>query len=107
MNTKSKIYILSFIIAIGLIFLTAENVSTETLLLSSLSKTKSIDNLDDFDFFPDYHQEARNICEVRKIQRILEVEEVITGELNSEDAEWIGKNIIIPYETLNCQHREG
>jgi hypothetical protein len=107
MNINSKMYILSFAIVIGLIFSTPGDASKETSMLSSLSKTKSIDNADSFDFFPDYHKEIRNMCEIQKAKRILEAKKVITGELNPEDAEWIGKNITIPYEELNCQYKEG
>ena len=88
-----------------LIFAPTGNVSKETLLLSSLSQTKPVDNFDSVDFFPDYHKEARNICKVQKIKRILDEKKVLTGELTPEEAEWLSKNITTPYEVLNCDLR--
>jgi hypothetical protein len=107
MNTKSKIYILSIVIAMVLIFSPTGNVSKETLLLSNLSQTKPVDDFDSFDFFPDYHKEAQNICKVQKAKRILDEKKVLTGELNPEEAEWLSKNKTTPFEVLKCDLRNG
>jgi len=101
------VWVLSFIVPTMV-------VAEETLLLASLNRSAPTEEFDRYDFFPDYHQEARKKEEVRKeIAKENIVDSLVT------DAAWIGgqayapvavvtgesggftDKIIIPYEVMN------
>ena len=102
------VWVLSFIVP-------APVVAEETLLLASINTNAPTEKLDNYDFFPDHHREARK-KEALKKERAKEnvVDMLVT------DAEWVGgavytpvavvtgeyggftDKIIIPYEVMNC-----
>jgi hypothetical protein len=86
----------------------------ETLLLASIDRSAPADRFDNYDFFPDYHREAKK----READQKERAKEDVVDTLIT-DAEWVGgavytpvsavtsefgtvtDKIIVPYEVIN------
>jgi len=73
-------------------------VAGETLLLASLDRSTPDDKLDNYDFFPDHHREARIKEELEKA-RINRAQEDTVDSLIT-DAAWVGGKVIIPVHVI-------
>jgi hypothetical protein len=79
-------------------------VAEETLLLASLTRTRQADEFRDYDFFPEYHREARVEEQARKADKMNLLKKVALDEKVVSDAEWLSKNAIIPYEVMTADY---
>jgi len=95
MITKLKIYILDIVIFLGLMFSSAGNAFGAKSMDAGQTQTKSLEN---FDFFPDYHREAKENSEVRQAMNIQEEIKIKEDGAILAGVKWLGK--MIPYEFL-------
>ena len=98
---KNQIRLVILIVCAVFLAGPAMAVAEETLLLASLTRTKQVEEFKNFDFFPDYHREARMKAKAEKENKMKAMNEIAVGEKVAYDAEWMSKNvIIIPYEFM-------
>ena len=83
-------------------------VAEETLLLASLSRTSPIEELEDFDRFPGYHKEAREVESKKEIKVEMDIIEEIKKADQSDavdtavsTASWMGKKAVDGLVVLN------
>ena len=83
-------------------------VAEETLLLASLSRTSPIEELEDFDRFPGYHKEARDVETKKEITVEMDIlEEIKKADQNDavdtavSTASWMGKKAVDGLVVLN------
>ena len=83
-------------------------VAEETLLLASLSRTTPLEELEDFDRFPEYHKEARDVETKKEITVEMDIlEEIKKADQNdavdtaASTASWVGKKAIDGLVVLN------
>ena len=83
-------------------------VAEETLLLASLSRTSPIEELEDFDRFPGYHKEAREVETKKEITVEMDIlEEIKKADQNDavdtavSTASWMGKKAVDGLVVLN------
>jgi len=98
---KNQIRLAIVIVCAVLFIVPATAVAEETLLLASLTRTKPADEFNKFDFFPDYHREARMKEKAHKAEKMKAMKEIAADELIVQNADWVSKNAIIPYEVMN------
>ena len=101
---KNQIRLVIVIVCVVLLAGPAMAVAEETLLLASLTRTKQADEFKDFDFFPDYHREARIKAKAEKAKKMKIMKEIAVDEKIVSDAEWMSKNVIIPYEVMTADY---
>jgi hypothetical protein len=99
---KLKNYILDIVVFVGLMFFPTGNAFGAKSINAGQSQTQPADN---FDFFPEYHQEAQENTE---IQQAVSIREEKKNEKDETDgafvasAKWFGK--MIPYEFLYADY---
>jgi hypothetical protein len=83
-------------------------VAEETLLLASLSRTTPLENFEDFDRFPGYQKEAREVDNENKMKVEIDIIEDIQKENNADtvdtvvsSAAWVGGKAFDSYAVLN------
>ena len=83
-------------------------VAEETLLLASLSRTTPLEELENFDRFPGYHKEARDVETKKEITVEMDIlEEIKRADQNDtvdtvvSSASWMGKKAIDGLVVLN------
>ena len=101
---KNQIRLTIVIVCAVLFIVPATAVAEETLLLASLTRTKPADEFKDFDFFPDYHREARIKEKAHKAKKMKEMKEIAADELIVQNADWVSKNAIIPHEVITADY---
>lgn len=97
---KNQIRLAIVIVCAVLFIVPVTAVAEETLLLASLTRTKPADEFKNYDFFPEYHREARMKKEIQKAEKMEEMKKIAIDEKIVSDAEWIGRNAIVPYEVM-------
>jgi hypothetical protein len=101
---KNQIRLVIVVVCAVLLVGPAMAVAEETMLLASLSRTKQTEEFKDYDFFPEYHREARVKEHAEKERKMKEMNEIAAGKKIVSDAEWLSENVIIPYELLNADY---
>ncbi|MBW1899091.1 MAG: hypothetical protein JRI61_08535 [Deltaproteobacteria bacterium] len=101
---KNKTRLAIVIVCAVLFIVPSTAVAEETLLLASLTRTKQAEEFKGFDFFPDYHREARMKEKVQKERKMRVMKEVTVDEKIAQDADWLSKNAIIPYEIITADY---
>ena len=83
-------------------------VAEETLLLASLTRTTPLEELEDFDRFPGYHKEARDVETKKEITVEMDIlEEIKRADQNDTidtvvtSASWVGKKAVDGLVVLN------
>ena len=83
-------------------------VAEETLLLASLTKVTPLEDFEDFDRFPGYHKEARDVADDNKMKVEIDIIEEIQKEGNADtvdtvvsSAAWVGGKALDSYVILN------
>jgi hypothetical protein len=83
-------------------------IAEETLLLASLSRTTPIEEIEDFDRFPGYHKEAREVESKKEIKVEMDIiEEIKKADQNDtvdtavSSVAWVGKKAVDSYVILN------
>jgi len=83
-------------------------VAEETLLLASLTRTTPLEELEDFDRFPGYHKEARDVETKKEITVEMDIlEEIKKADQNDtvdtvvSSASWVGNKAIDGLVVLN------
>ena len=83
-------------------------VAEETLLLASLTRTTPLEELEDFDRFPGYHKEARDVETKKEITVEMDIlEEIKSADQNDTvdtvvtSASWVGKKAVDGLVVLN------
>ena len=83
-------------------------VAEETLLLASLTRTTPLEELEDFDRFPGYHKEARDVETKKEITVEMDIlEEIKSSDQNDTvdtvvtSASWVGKKAVDGLVVLN------
>ena len=97
------------IVAVCVLFVgSSVAVAEETLLLASLTRTAPIEELEDFDRFPGYHKEAREVETKKEIKVEMDVlEEIKRADQNDtvntvvSSASWVGKKAVDGLVVLN------
>ena len=97
---KNQIRLVIVIVCAVLFIVPATAVAEETLLLASLTRAKPADEFKRFDFFPDYHREARIKEKAHKAEKMKAMKKIALDEKIVSDAEWLGVDAI-PYEVMN------
>ena len=83
-------------------------VAEENLLLASLSRTTPLEDFENYDRFPGYHRETREVDNEKKIKVEMDIIEEIK-KADQEDAldtavssvAWVGKKALDGYVILN------
>ena len=83
-------------------------VAEETLLLASLTRVTPLEDVEDYDRFPGYHKEAREVDNQKEIKVEMDIIEEIK-KADKEDAvdtavssvAWVGKRAVDSYVILN------
>ena len=109
MKTTIKNQIRLAIIAVCVLFIGSSiAVAEETLLLASLTKVTPLENFEDFDRFPGYHKEAREVDNENKMKVEIDVlEEIKRADQNDtvdtvvSSASWVGSKAVDGYTILN------
>ena len=83
-------------------------IAEETLLLASLTRVTPLEDFDDFDRFPGYHKEAREVeaekeitVEVDIIEEIKQADQKDTVDTAVSSVAWVGKKAVDGYVILN------
>jgi len=101
---KNQIRLVTMIVCAVLLTAPAMSVAEETLLLASLTRTRQADEFKGYDFFPEHHREARMKEQAEKERKIKMMKEIALDEKVVSDAEWLGKNAVIPYEIMTADY---
>jgi len=101
---KNQIRLVIVIVCAALLTAPAMAVAEETLLLASLTRTRQTDEFKGYDFFPEYHREARMAEKARQAEKMNMLKEAALDEKVVSDAEWLSKNAIIPYEVMTADY---
>jgi len=101
---KNQIRLVTMIVCAVLLTAPAMAVAEETLLLASLTRTRQADEFKGYDFFPEHHREARMAEKTRQAEKMKMLKEIAVDEKIVSDAEWLGKNAIIPYEVITADY---
>ena len=99
---------LAIIVVCVLLIGSSVAVAEETLLLASLSRTTPLEEFEDFDRFPGYQKEARDVENKKEIKVEIDVlEEIKKADQNDtvdtvvSSASWIGRKAVDGYVVLN------
>jgi len=101
---KNQIRLAIVIVCAILFIVPAIVVAEETLLLASLTRTRQTDEFKNFDFFPEYHREARMAEKTQQAEKMNMLKAIAVDEKVISDAEWLSKNAIIPYEVITADY---
>jgi hypothetical protein len=99
---------LAIVVACVLLIGFSVAVAEETLLLASLSRTTPLEEFEDFDRFPGYQKEARDVenkneikVEIDVLEEIKKADQNDTVDTVASSVAWVGGKAVDSYVILN------